>query len=525
MKYSVWLKFFLLAFATLLISISLRVVNITSIPMFADEAIYINWAQLIRSEPTLRFVPLSDGKQPLFMWVNWITLRFFEDPLISGRMISAVAGTTLVLLIGAFIFFITKSKVKTLIGMALAATSPYLVFFDRLAVVDPLLTLLAFSSMLLLYFSQKFKRFDLAILSGLSLGLALITKSPAVFFLPLAVLTIFENLLNLKKRNQKIVTYELLTSLLRVGICIFFAISLYQVLRLGPGFEQIGSRNLDYVRPVSEVLANPRGTIINNLIRAYDWLFKLLPLPALVLSVIGMLIGVKNKNTRVLSLFLLAWFFGSLVVTSAITIAYTARYILFAIPPLFILASFAVNPLKRFGVRYILAIVSVLYGVYFAVNLWVSPEKAIIPENERAGYLEEWSAGYGIREASDYIKGVRAETNQGIVLGTEGHFGTMPDGFKVYLYGVQNVTIFGIGLDVKGVRSDLVNAKRTGNIVFLAINESRKNKDFKEDGLRLVMKVDKPMRTKGSHDYITFGPRDTFYLYEVMDANLVQFIQ
>ncbi len=523
MKYSVWGKFFVLVISTITLAFTLRFVNLTSIPIFADEAIYINWAQLIKSEPTLRFIPLSDGKQPLFMWVNWISLRFFEDPLVSGRMISVASGTLTVFIIGAFTYFLTKSKIKTLFAIALSATSPYLIFFDRLAVVDSLLALLALSSMLLLYLSQRYKRFDLAILSGLSLGLALITKSPAVFFLPLCALTIFENF-NLKKK-KKVIIYETLVSTLRVGICIFFAISLYQVLRLGPGFEQIGSRNLDYIRPIGEVLANPKDTIVNNLVRAYDWLFKLLPVPTLVLSAIGLFVGLKNKNTRIVSLFMFVWFSASLFVTSAITIAYTARYILFAIPPLFILASFAINPLKKFSFSYLLAIISIVYGVYFANNLWNSPEKAVIPENERAGYLEEWSAGYGIYEAANHIKSVRAATNQGIVLGTEGHFGTMPDGFKVYLSGLQNVTIFGIGLDVKGVRSDLVNAKRTGNIVFLALNESRKNKDFKEDGLKLIMKVEKPMRTRGSHDYITFGPRDTFYLYEVMDANLVQFIQ
>ena len=52
----------------LLIAVILRFSYPNSLPVFADESIYIRWAQIMRSEATLRFLPLSDGKQPLFMW-------------------------------------------------------------------------------------------------------------------------------------------------------------------------------------------------------------------------------------------------------------------------------------------------------------------------------------------------------------------------------------------------------------------------------------------------------------------------
>ena len=48
-----------------------RLINLTILPIFADEAIYIRWSQVMKAEPTLRFLPLSDGKQPLFVWI-WI---------------------------------------------------------------------------------------------------------------------------------------------------------------------------------------------------------------------------------------------------------------------------------------------------------------------------------------------------------------------------------------------------------------------------------------------------------------------
>ena len=65
-----------------------RLVNLNSLPVFGDEAIYVRWAQIIKSVDTLRFIPLTDGKQPLFMWLNAATLKFIVDPLIAGRIIS-----------------------------------------------------------------------------------------------------------------------------------------------------------------------------------------------------------------------------------------------------------------------------------------------------------------------------------------------------------------------------------------------------------------------------------------------------
>src|SRR3989344_3182848 len=78
----------------------LRIPNLTLQPIFADEAIYIRWAQVMKSEPTLRFLPLSDGKTPLFMWTMMPLFKVFEDPLFAGRFLSVMSG--LVTLLGVF---------------------------------------------------------------------------------------------------------------------------------------------------------------------------------------------------------------------------------------------------------------------------------------------------------------------------------------------------------------------------------------------------------------------------------------
>ena len=95
----------------LLIGTILRTFNLTHLPVFGDEAIYIRWAQIMRTEPTLRFLPLSDGKQPLFMWVLMPFLKIFSDPLVAGRMVSVLTGLGTGIGIFVLSYLLLKSKI------------------------------------------------------------------------------------------------------------------------------------------------------------------------------------------------------------------------------------------------------------------------------------------------------------------------------------------------------------------------------------------------------------------------------
>src|SRR3990167_533107 len=121
----------LIGFGVLVIALFLRLYNLTILPVFGDEAIYIRWAQVMRAEPTLRFLPLSDGKQPLFMWSVIPFLKVFADPLLAGRLVSVLTG--MATLVG--IFVLTQSLFKSIKTSHFAtffyAISPFSIFFDR----------------------------------------------------------------------------------------------------------------------------------------------------------------------------------------------------------------------------------------------------------------------------------------------------------------------------------------------------------------------------------------------------------
>src|SRR5688572_22984012 len=85
-----------------------RFYNILSLPIFTDEAIYIRWAQIAANDAAWRFISLTDGKQPMYVWIAMILMKLIEDPLLAGRLVSVLAG--LGTMIG--IFFLTSEIFK-----------------------------------------------------------------------------------------------------------------------------------------------------------------------------------------------------------------------------------------------------------------------------------------------------------------------------------------------------------------------------------------------------------------------------
>src|SRR5688572_19862841 len=123
-------KIFGMTFVAILgLAFLLRIINLTILPVFADEAIYIRWSQIMSFEPTLRFLPLSDGKQPLYMWILMFLVRRMGDPLFVGRLVSAVSGLGTIVGIGASAYILFRSKKVALVAALLWAISPFSMFF------------------------------------------------------------------------------------------------------------------------------------------------------------------------------------------------------------------------------------------------------------------------------------------------------------------------------------------------------------------------------------------------------------
>lgn len=500
-------------FSVFVIALIIRLYNLTILPVFADEAIYIRWSQIMANEPTLRFLPLSDGKQPLYMWILMFAVSRFQDPLFIGRLVSVGAGMGSMFGIMLVSFFLFRSRKAAVLSGFLYAISPFAIFFDRMALVDSLLNMCGIWALLFGIITSRTRRIDTAIVTGFFIGLATLTKSPGVFFaLLLPVTWLLANWTRDIKDNLSIIVQLFFLAVISVGI----AFGMYNIQRLGPNFHQLSARTQDYVYPISHIFERPLDPLLPHFDRSLEWIRILGPSMLFVLVGVGVVLSIKGNSKKVLVL--LIWSIVPILVQSEFAKVFTARYIYFTLPPLYILSG---NILSKSKVRLVLIICIGLFTLQSLKNdfyLLKDPEKAKLPRSERSGYLEEWTAGQGILQVAKYLKETQSQNpSQKIVVGTEGYFGTLPDGLQMYMQNTPNTLVIGVGLSISEPPVSLLESRKAGNRTYLVINSSRLNlKSTAESvGLKEILKIPKAERPSEIKEHWQYGPRDYLYLFEV----------
>ncbi len=444
-----------------------RLINLDALPIFADEAIYVRWSQVMKNETTLRFLPLSDGKTPLFMWLVFPILSFFENDLVAARFLSAMAGFGTLIGVYAASRMFFSPKVAILASIFYVAT-PYTFFFDRMALVDSFLNFWGIWALFLTILLAKFPRLDLAMILGAVIAGGILTKPSGWFFLLVMPVSII--LFNFKKPFLQRLGKLLALWLVVAGIAWLG----YNALRLGPNFHLIAIRNQDYVFTIAQVLKHPFDPFFSHLADIWDWFGTLLTWPIFFAALAGAAFAIWKKD-KVL-IFILIWATIPLLIQAEIAKVFTARYLIFNATPLVFLSAifvaFAFDFLtkKLKFLSYFALILLLILPSIFIFNSLTDPAKAALPKKERSGYLEEWTAGTGIADVANFI--AERAKHRKIMVGTEGYFGTLPNGLQVYLEGITNVTVIGVGLGIGGPTQPLINSLADSE-VYLVANDSR----------------------------------------------------
>lgn len=466
-------NFIILAAGYLVISLQ----NLTKLPVFGDEAIYIRWSQIIKSVETLRFIPVTDGKQPLFMWLVVPFFKFIGDPLLSARLVSVLAGLGTMITIYLILRIILKVKPISsfLVGVVYILT-PFTFFFDRVAVPDNLLAFWGVLSLLFSLLLAKSPRLDLAMILGGILGLAWLTKSPAMFFILLSIGTfVFINY-----RRPKTFIFPIISGIISFVI--------YNILRLGPQFNQIAIRNQDYIWPLTEIIKHPLDPFLPHLTDTFDIFSKYFSVPVIILVSLSFVYTLTNKKFNNYLFLIICWSILPLIATLTIAKVFTARYILFTIPPLIVAAGYFISNLPT--KVSLLVPLALIPNIIFIYNFSTNPFSTTIPHSE-SGYTKDWTSGWGIKEASSYL--IERSKSANVIVGTEGAFGTLPDGLQIYANNISHLTVFGVGLGFTKVPDKLLDARRHGDEVYIIGNKSRLRLDSDQfSGLTLVSSTIKP---------------------------------
>jgi len=431
------MDFVVLSLFALLAFIS-RVVNLLEVPIFTDEAIYIRWAQIGLNDPAHRFISLTDGKQPLMTWAMYPFLKIMEDPLIAGRMVSVLSGVLSAagLYLLALHLFNRRTAVWT--GLIYLFT-PFALVYDRLALMDSLLLSLAVWSLYLEVLLVKKRQLDIALLLGMVIGLGLLTKSSAFFFIYLMPFSLL--LFNWQRKNN-------FKSLLKWSglslLSILLAHIIYNSLRLSPFFYIIEQKNYSFIYTLSDFLDRPFSVLRPNLNGLTQMLLSYFSWPFISVILIALILALIRKDRRIP--YLLLWFIIPFLSLAAFGKVLFPRFLLFMTVPFYLVAADFLSGMTSFArdkAKYLYLVPAVVLAPLVINSYLVSfrPLEARIPDSDRNQLLNDWPSGYGVNQVISFIE--KEAAGKEIVLATEGTFGLNPAVYEIYLKQNENITIKG----------------------------------------------------------------------------------
>jgi 4-amino-4-deoxy-L-arabinose transferase-like glycosyltransferase len=410
-----------------------RTVTLLNVPIFTDEAIYTRWSQIAKQDPNWRFISLTDGKQPLFVWVDIIFLKLFSDPLVAGRMVSVFAGFAT--LLGMFVlgWELFKNKWIGFVSSVLYLLYPMVVVYDRLSLYDSMVGTFFIWSLYLSVLLVRRIRLDIAFIFSMVTGAGLLTKSSNLMNLALLPFSLLLFDWKVKGRRERVVKWAVFA-----GIGAVIAYGYYNILRLSPFFHIIAEKNTTFIYPVGEWIHHPFTYFVGNLTGLSDWLSTYLTLPILLLVILSFFFKSQYREKILLAIaflmpFIYAALFGKVLYP---------RYLLFMSLPLLFLAAYSVVQLtKILSVKKGISIFMLLLlpALYTDGMILTNFAHAPIPLSDRNQLYNGWPAGNGVRESVQFFN-EQAKTHK-IYIATQGTFGLLPYALEIYLKNNPNIII------------------------------------------------------------------------------------
>jgi 4-amino-4-deoxy-L-arabinose transferase-like glycosyltransferase len=446
--------FVLLGISIFLLFLLTRLISLTTLPIFTDEAIYIRWAQIAANDANWRFISLTDGKQPMFVWIAMLLVKVINDPLFAGRFVSVLAG------FGSLIgmFFLTSeifnNKKIGLLASFIYVIYPFSLIYDRMALYDSLVAMFIIWSLYFEILLVRFRRLDLALILGMIIGGGMLTKSNTYFALILLPFSLL--LLPFAKKTWK----KLLGKwILLAGVSFVIANVMYTILRLSPYFHIIEEKNYVFIYPLQEWIRQPFAFFSSNFHALTEWSQVYLTLPFLVLVIASFFVSKAFWREKLL---LVIWFFVPFLALSFFGRIIYPRFILFMTMPLLVLGSYGLYSLVLLSRKRVLQIIIPLVFLgTFVFNDYViltNFAQANIPRSDKSQFLTSWASGAGVSETVSFLK--EKAKDQKIYVATEGTFGLMPYALEIYLHNNPNVVIKGFWPVSDSIPSDIIEMSK-----------------------------------------------------------------
>lgn len=378
-----------------------RFINLTILPIFCDEGIYLDWGWKMVHVPGNLYFSLYDAKQPLLMWFFGISQSIFPDSLFAGRTVSVITGFTAFL----GVYCIGKRFFNRNVGFIAAAlftVLPLFLFYDRQALMESAIASIGIWCIYMsILFLEKPTRKS-AILLGLLLGTGFFIKSSVIpFILSIAILFMYIAKTQ-KDKRIRILTYSSV-------LVIVFIISI-SLLLLNPQFWQTFHSNSRYTLSLSEMLKFPISLWAHNLVGNLE-IFFIFVTPLVFLSgIIGCITILRfgKLNQKILIfLFLLPIAFNILFIKTIST-----RYLVSFMPLVCIFAAYflwlvieKINKMKFLLLACVFIIPITLTTIQlFEPLLYFNVLSRITRYSDKNVYVTGLTSGYGMDDVITKLK-------------------------------------------------------------------------------------------------------------------------
>lgn len=461
-----------------------RLYNLTLLPIFTDESIYLYWAKIIGTTHAHWFISLTDGKPPLFIWILTFFVKVFPVSLylLAGRLVSVFAGGIAIIGIYKLSLLLFESKRAGFFTVFLYIIFPFALFYDRIALYDSFLSAMLVWSVYFAIKTSKTLKIKDAFLWGLFLGFSLLTKPPAIIFLfltPVCFLLQF-SLKKIQMYWKKIVV----SFVIALGV----AEVIQAIENLSLNNQVIMERSQKFQLPVNEFISAPFVLIGSNIQQMLNWVVSFYTLPLFLLGCIALVVLLIKDFKKGLILLIL-WIIPILIFATGGKILFP-RYILFT-SPYFIIALGYIGMLlsSRIQKFFLIAmgVIFIFFSLRFDFYLLTNPVLAPLPPIEREQYITSKYSGYGLKEIFAFID---TELDRGpqITLLTEGKFGLFPYAFSLYYWNENRLNIIPTWIP-ENLEYDLYELKRSARVYIVFSNQEKLPDKFP---LRLIMKTEKP---------------------------------
>lgn len=421
----------------LLLFLTFHVINLTLLPIFNDEAIYLDWAWSHTHMPGHLYDSLLDAKQPFIIWIFAIFQNFFQDPLFAGRIASVLIGA--ISLTGFYLSAkIISNRNTAIIASLVFAVIPIVVFYNRQALMEAGVVCIGIWSFFWIVKFIKKPKIVNAINLGVILGIGFMIKSSTLIFLASAGLIIFYYIF--RKNNKELFKPSLFL------IVAFVAVN--AIIFINPVFWENFSTNSRYSLSISEIFQFPFNVWMNNISALAEISFIYFTPTIFISGLLGVYLMVKSKNNY--SILYIAYFAISLFLILLSARGLNQRYLVPFIALLIMPASVFLNSLwsrELWGKIVVIFIISV--PLFVSIAQIYSPDFYILQTSKISRYADDsyirgQTSGYGTREAILYIKNKASYDSPNMVL-----FGLNlgnPEN-AVNLYSSKDEKLYGMRID------------------------------------------------------------------------------